>query len=445
MIGDVLRQDLYETGKAELLARVQDQGFLQAGYTRHELLIDRELNQARIFLQIDSGAVSRFGAVEFSGAEIYPPRFLRRYVDFEQGDPFSYRLLGHTQKNLRDSDRFRQVLVIPRPEERQGAEVPIGIELEPKKRYSLRPGVGFGTDTGARVALRYVDINTWQLGHQFNLDMLVGERVQNYTASYSFPGYRNLDTALNLHGGYRAERLENYRNEYFFTEAEQTYGFGGGRVGAIFLRGQYEKSDISADSTYTGFLMPGLRFTEIQRPETTGKGYGFHLKGEARGTNARFLSDISLFQLLGSGDLLLSLPYGLSLTLRTQLATTFNQNPFDEIPASLRFFAGGDRSVRGFAYQSLGPQDAEGQVIGGKHLLTGSIEFGKQLSRNWGVALFVDSGNAFDSWTNYVLKTGAGVGLRYATPVGPIQIDLASPVGDGRISLRLHIGIGFGW
>ncbi|WP_020677630.1 autotransporter assembly complex protein TamA [Geopsychrobacter electrodiphilus] len=443
--GDVLREDLYETGKAELLAHVQDQGFLDARFTRHEVQIDRELNQARIFLQIASGERSRFGAVKFSGADEFPERFLRRYLAFKPGDEFSYRLLGRTQKNLRDSDRFRRVLVIPLPEERQGVKLPIEIELEPRKRYSLRPGIGYGTDTGARLALRYRDANVWKLGHTFNLDLLAAQKSQSYTGSYAFPGYRNLNTGLNLQGGYRAEQLDNYNNSYIFSEAEQTYGFGGSRIGAVFVRAQYEKSDISADSVYTGFLMPGLRYTEVQLPETTGKGYGYHLKGEVRGSDQRFFSEISLMQLLGSADLFVPLPFRTSVTLRGQVATTLTDHPFEEIPASLRFFAGGDRSVRGYAYQALGPKDETGAVIGGEHLLAGSIELGKQLGQHWGVALFIDTGNAFNSWDDYVLKSGAGAGLRYGTPVGPIQVDLATPIGGEKFSLRLHIGIGFGW
>lgn len=444
-IGDILREDLYAKGKAELIAQVRDQGFLEARYLRHVLQIDREKNQAQILLEIAAGRRSRFGAISFSGGEDFPERYLRRHLAFEEGEHFSYRLLGKTQKQLRDSDRFRKVLVVPKMEERQGAKVPIGIELEPRKRYSLRPGAGFGTDTGARAVLRYRDANAWQLGHEFNIDLLLAQRVQNYTGSYSFPSYRNLNTGLNLSGGYRAEQLSSYDNRYVFAEVEQTYGFGGSRIGALFARAQYEHTDISADSVFTGFLMPGVRYTEVQLPESTGKGYGFHLQGEARFTDRYLLSDISLAQLLGNGDLLLPLPLRMSVSLRLQGATTVLDNPLSEIPASLRFFAGGDRSVRGYAYQSLGPKDENGEVVGGKHLLTGSFELAKRIGKNWGLAVFIDGGNAFDSWNDYKLAFGAGAGLRYATPIGPVQVDLASPVGEGEMSLRLHVGIGFGW
>jgi len=444
-VGAVLREDDYETEKAELLARVREQGYLDARYTRHELQIDRELNEGRVIFEISPGPRSRFGDVSFNSTEGFPERFLRRYLAFEKGKPFSYRLLGKTQKNFRDSDYFRRVVVAPQAEKREPGIVPIDVDLEARPRFSLRPGVGYGTDTGARAALRYLDNNAWGLGHKFNLDMLVAQRVQNYTGGYAFPGYRNLDTGLNLNGGYRGEQFDTYDNRYIFSEVEQTYGFGRGRVGAVFVRAQYEKSDISGDLVSTGFLMPGVRYTEIQLPESTGKGYGFRIQGEARISDSNFLSDISLAQLLGNGDLLFPLPWRLSVVTRLQVATSILQNTFDDIPASLRFFAGGDRSVRGYAYQSLGPKDESGNVIGGKNLLTGSVELVKTFGQHWGLALFVDAGNAFDAWSDYTLAVGAGFGVRYATPVGPIQVDLASPVSTGSPSVRLHIGIGFGW
>jgi len=110
-----------------------------------------------------------------------------------------------------------------------------------------------------------------------------------------------------------------------------------------------------------------------------------------------------------------------------------------------RFFAGGDRSVRGYAYQSLGPTNDLGEVIGGKHLLVGSAELEKRFLKNWGAAVFYDIGNAFNNLGNYDLAQGAGIGLRYFTPVGPARLDVARAFGADRDGYRLHIGLGVGW
>jgi translocation and assembly module TamA len=444
-VGDVLRQDYYEKGKSELLAQLRDQGFLGAQFVMQRLEIDRELNQARIRLEIQPGVRSRFGAINFEGADDYPEKFLRRYLAFESGQVFDDRRLGQTQKSLRDADLFQRVLVVPQLDQAEGEDLPVTIELTPRKRYSLRPGIGYGTDTGARVGLSFRDQNVWQLGHRFELNLLEAERLRNLTGSYRFPGYQNRDTELRLHGGYRAENLDSYASDSVYLEAEQSYGFNKNRIGAIFVRGQFERSDIAANSLYNGFLMPGLRYHEIQLPEKTGKGYGFQFRGEIRFARQNFFSDFSLTQILADGNLVLELLPKLSLRLRAQGATSLLDDPLADIPVSLRFFAGGDRSVRGYAYQSLGPRNDDGQIVGGKQLVAGSIELTRKVHQNWGLALFTDAGNAFNRWDDLSLAVGAGFGVRYTTPVGPLQIDLANPVSEKKFSPRLHLGIGFGW
>jgi translocation and assembly module TamA len=111
----------------------------------------------------------------------------------------------------------------------------------------------------------------------------------------------------------------------------------------------------------------------------------------------------------------------------------------------LRFFAGGDRSVRGYAYQSLGPKDDSGQVVGGKHLLVANLELEKRLTPKWGGAVFYDLGNAFDSLAEYELEQGAGIGVRRYTPIGPIRLDLARQLGNSTKRWRIHLSMGFGW
>ena len=131
----------------------------------------------------------------------------------------------------------------------------------------------------------------------------------------------------------------------------------------------------------------------------------------------------------------------MSVTLRAQAAGTLVDNPFTEVPASLRFFAGGDRSVRGYAYQSLGPLDASNKVVGGKHLMVGSIEFEHSFNHRWGAALFYDAGNAMDHLGDE-LERGAGIGVRWKSPVGPVRFDLARALTLDGEPWRIHINIG---
>ncbi len=139
-----------------------------------------------------------------------------------------------------------------------------------------------------------------------------------------------------------------------------------------------------------------------------------------------------MLQLTAQATNLLPLPKKFSLLIRLKGGTTWHNDPLRELPASLRFFAGGDRSVRGYRYQSLGPEDDSGQVVGGKHLLVANIELEKKFGKKWGGAVFYDIGNAFDSFDEYELEQGAGFGIRRYTQIGPIRLDLARQIGRSK-------------
>jgi translocation and assembly module TamA len=115
---------------------------------------------------------------------------------------------------------------------------------------------------------------------------------------------------------------------------------------------------------------------------------------------------------------------------------------FDDLPPSQRYFTGGDTSVRGYAYQALGPKDSVGNVIGGRYLAVASLEYEHPLKKNWSAAAFVDTGNAFSKSFDEDLKTGVGVGVRWQSPIGPVRIDIAHPLDDRDTRFRVHLRLG---
>ncbi|MDY6849428.1 MAG: autotransporter assembly complex family protein [Thermodesulfobacteriota bacterium] len=435
----------YEKAKGELLGVALDLGFLDARYTRHVIRVNPQENSAVVELTLKPGPRYRFGEISIEGAPDYPERFLRRYVTARPGDIFSYDSLSNTQRNFLDSDRFRNVIVKPHKDAAKEYRVPVDIQLAPSPRRRLRPGIGYGTDTGARVSLRYQDVNLWHKGHKLELDTLLAELRQSGTATYILPGYRNLDTMFALRGGYQREDFDPYETEFLFAEAERIVGHGQGRQSSVYLRYQLEKSTVGGESVDSGFLMPGLRYSQVRFDNQVRPEKGYRYRFEARGTYSGLLSDITLGQVLGEGNLLVRLPMRNFIHLRMQFGATLQKDPVEDIPASLRFFAGGDHSVRGYAYQTLGPRNDEGEVVGGKHLLVGSVELEHRFSGNWAMAAFFDIGNAFNRFTYIKAARSAGTGVRYYTPVGPVRLDLARQLGEDDPSWRLHVGIGFGW
>ncbi len=443
--GDILRHDFHERGKAELKSLAVDLGYLDADFSVAVIRVKRAEHSADVELVLDPGPRYAFGEVRLEGASRYPERFLRRHLAFRQGEVFSFERLGLTQQNFFDSDRFSGVTVTPLLEEAEEHQVPIHIRLEPSAPRRLRPGVGYGTDMGARFSLNYQDVNVADMGHELGLSALLAERQQQARVHYILPGYRNVETLTALRGGYQQEDLRTYETRYYFAEVEYILGLGKNRIAAAYLRLQQEESTIGGADLSTRLVMPGARFSQMRFNDPVRPTRGYHFQAELRGTDPVLGSEISLLQLLGNVNFLIPLPLNTFIHLRGQGATTRQSDALEEIPASLRFFTGGDRSVRGYAYQTLGPKDAEGRVIGGKHLLVGSVELEKRFTGNWAVAAFYDTGNAFDSFSDFSLARAAGGGVRYYTPVGPIKVDVARQLGEPDPAFRLHIGIGLGW
>jgi translocation and assembly module TamA len=443
--GDVLRHDYYEEAKGRMEARAIDLGFLDAEYRTHVIRVWRTEQRAEIELLLDTGPRYLFGATNLQGAESYPQRFLERYLAFAPGDVFSFERLGQTQLNFLDSDRFRQVTIHPRRELAENHQVPVDIDLEPSLPKRLRPGIGYGTDTGARFSLRYRDVNVWRLGHELAAELTAAEFRQAIGASYTIPSYRNIQSHTVLRTGFDREDIDIYETRTFFVEGERVRAFARGRTGSAFLRLSQTDFTIGEVDDRTRMVMPGVRFSRRQYRDTVRPQQGYRYALEVRGTSRALGSDTGLVQVISAANALLDLPAGFSVFSRVQANTTLQGDPLEEVPPELRFFAGGDQSIRGYAYQSVGPQNELGQVIGGRHLLVGSVELEKALGVNWGLALFYDAGNAFNNFPNIEWRQGVGLGVRRYTLVGPIRIDIARQVGLADPSYRLHISVGFGW
>ena len=444
-VGEVLRQDLYEQGKGTLKARVLDQGYLDADFKVQQIRLQRQERRAEIDLELATGGRYYFGKASIQGGDVYPAPFLRRYLSFSEGEVFSYPRLGQTQLNFLGSDRFRDVIITPQKNLSEEFRVPIEIKLVPAARRRLRPGIGYGTDTGARTSLNYRDLNVLQRGHEFSADLSIAERKQSLTASYIIPGLKNLDSQTALRSGFMSEDLESYETRSLFAEIEEQRGFSGGRIGSVYLRLLQEDYIVGEQDDRSRMIIPGIRFRHNLYVDPIRPKQGFRYSLEVRGGHQALGSDTGMLQFLASGNSVIPLPWQLKLLLRAQGGTTLKNEPLAEIPASLRFFAGGDLSVRGYAYQGLGPTDASGQVIGGEHLAVGSVELEAPLGEDWGVATFFDLGNAFNVLTDIEWASGAGIGVRRYTVIGPVKLDVARQIGVADSSYRLHLSMGFGW
>jgi translocation and assembly module TamA len=441
--GDVLLQQRYEEAKGGLFFLAQELGYLDADFTVHEIRIAGTRDTAAIRLELETGPRYFFNGTRIEGAPAYPEAFLRRHLTFRPGEPFSQAKLGETQLNFTNSERFREVTITPEKEESRDFHVPVLVSLNPASSKTLRQGIGYGTDTGARFNLRYRDLNVLERGHEFYSNLYLAERLQGLATGYILPDAADVRNSTALQFYMQRTDVSTYTSQVTALEIDRNNSFGAGKLGTAYVRLQNEQYTVGAQDSGAFLVLPGLRYSENHYDHPTRPVRGYRFAVDLRGTDKWLGSDLGLIQQITEGSFLLPLPGRLSLSARAKAGITFLGDPLNELPPSLRFFAGGDQSVRGYAYQSLGPRDASGQVVGGKHLLVGAVELERALFTDWGVCAFYDAGNAFDSFADLRVAQGAGMGLRYYTPVGALTFYLARQIGVDDPGLRIHFTVGF--
>ncbi|MBY4677301.1 autotransporter assembly complex protein TamA [Marinobacterium arenosum] len=434
--GQTLVHADYERLKQQLQSAALELGYYQAVFQRRQVRVDLAAYQADIALHFASGPRFRVGEIRFSPTPLNEG-LLRRYLQFQPGDPLSNSALLELQGALLDADLFNQVEVRPRWKAAEDLRVPIDVELAMRPRSRYQFGLGYGTDTGARAkaALQRRWVNA--RGHQFNSQLLISQILTDLSAEYLIPGQRPQFDRYALRTGYRDENSETVdaRTLSLGVSRQQQQGEWQ-RLASL----DWEQETFSFEQQHeqTQFLLPRLSWSKISTPDRLNVQQGYRISLQLLAASRALLSETDLLQARLSGKWVHGFGERWRLIARGELGASWVDD-FDRVPATLRFFAGGDASVRGYDYQSLGPVSAAGDVIGGQHLLVGSLEADYRLAGAWSVAAFVDQGNAFND-LDVGLKTGVGFGVRWHSPVGPVRVDLATPLDEG--GLRLHFTLG---
>ncbi|MCB1867059.1 MAG: outer membrane protein assembly factor [Gammaproteobacteria bacterium] len=437
--GDPLDHGLYEEIKTRLQDFAVERGYFDFKLTRKQLRIDPDEAKADIEIEAESGARYRFGELRLSEQPLNE-NFIRRLARISEGDPYDARALTNIDRQLSDAGYFQRVEVTPRRDEASDGRVPIDLLMEPAPRHAWRAGVGYATDTGPRMSLGYDNRYINPKGHRFESEMRLSQIEPGLTADYIFPGEDPHREEFSL-----GARL-------LHEESESVYSNSATLVGKQTLKSErwtqtrfvellYEQSEVGDDSTTATLLMPGITLERIKadNPLRTRKGYRMSM--EARAAYEGVISTSTFLQLRASAKGIYRFGEGGRLVARVDLGATLGEN-IGDLPASLRFFAGGDNSVRGYEYKSLGPVDSAGEAKGGRHLLTSTLAYEHPIVKDdWWLAAFVDSGNAFDD-SEFDIKTGYGAGVRWYSPIGRLRLDLAFPSDTEKDDWRIHFGLG---
>ncbi len=438
-VGDVLDQNLYEKGKKRIINVAFDEGFLDAGFVERALRIDLEANSATIHLLLQTGPKYLFGETT-SDQKIIKQNLLDKYLPYKVGDPYNSAKLFQFQSILYRTDYFSKVVAKGDMENVVDLHIPVTLELTPplhRNKYSL--GLGYATDTGIRGKVDWINRLFNAKGHKLKASLLVAQFENTLYLSYDIPRgdprYEKI-----VHGLAYQDQTWNDTDTRLLTAsvrseyADPRFVYGTG----LELRDEvYDVGNTSGDST---LLIPSLNGGFIFADDILNTRNGLQASIGFLGAVEELLADATFLQTTVSGKAIISPLDQWRLLGRGSLGATFVDS-IDSLPPSLRFYTGGDSSIRGYKYKSIGTEDDSGTVIGGRYLVVGSVELERILTENWSVAGFWDVGSATDD-LQLDFYQGAGVGVRFRLPFGQVRVDIASAITEEGQPFRLHLTVG---
>lgn len=480
--GEILLHAPYDTLRDTLASLSLQRGYFDWGFLEHRMEIRPWENSARLYLDLDSGERYHFGDTLFQGSHIEIER-LSNLLPYEAGDPYLSSKVAKLSQDLAQTRWFNLISVRPRldigqlalPPQELGfynelgvdgidpvplkpqltsnaiiaatrvmqvgsPSVPMDVVLAPADRHQFEFGIGFSTDVGPRGRIRWKQPWINRYGHSLDHDLRLSAPEQQFSGEYRMPLDDPLRDSYRLQYGLRNQDNSDINALEASIELGRHWKFANDWEQTIYLRATYEDFTLAGEKNQVLLLYPGVRWNRSRTRNPNFPTWGDSQQLTIQYSNKAWGSGAEFFRINGDTQWIRMLGENNRFIARMNIGA-IETDDFRDIPSSLRFFAGGDNSVRGYSYDSLSPRDSRGRLIGGQQRFVTSFEAQRRITGKWWLASFVDTGDAFTKWAPDDLNTGAGVGVRWISPVGPIRFDVAHPF-DNDDNFRIHFAIG---
>ncbi len=430
--------------------------FSNAGYpfvqTHYQALLDQQKKWARIIYEIEPGKRSFFGDINISGDTLIPESFISKRILFSKSDLYSQQQINKTQQNIFDTELFQYVIINAIKDSVTDNNIPIEIYVKELPRYALEGGVGYGTEDRIRLS-----------GQITRLSFLGGARRLILKAKTSYWTPFNVELSF-IQPDLFIKNLDFSLSPFFEREREESYQIDriGGGINFLYLLNKkttvtlsyaverdnlHELTDLDLDEDELEYNKSILSLGRVYN-STNNKFYptkGYILDGTISYAGLGFGSDIQYYQLQFSLRNYLALSQKLNLALRIKTGVIQNIQNSDETPIEDRFYAGGASSLRGWSRHAISPVNDEGYAIGGNSLAEISSELRFPIYDIFGGVVFLDVGNVWSDAYQFSpasLHYDAGIGFRVKSPIGPIRLDMASPIIKDSFDFQFFISIG---
>ncbi|MDO6440836.1 autotransporter assembly complex family protein [Marinobacter sp. 2_MG-2023] len=440
--GDILNHGEYTNLRNALQTRARRRGYFDGRFETRTLEVDPEAGIANIVIVFESGERYRLGDVTYGEGHWFETGLLDDFVTFEPGIPYHADEIAKLNSDLLGSGYFSGVDIDATPGSAEDGVIPVRVDVTRRDPRSLAAGLGFSTDVGPRFR------GTWRehwinpMGHRRGAETELSEPRQNLSTWYELPLDPPMTDLIRFTAGYQREDIENVESELLTFGQQWQHQLDHGWLQVLSLRWEGERFNIGDDEKGTSsLLLPGVGYSKLHVDSALDPTKGYRLQADVSGSHRAVLSSVDILHVNAIAKGLFTLAGKHRFLSRFQLGGVATSR-FEDVPPSLRFFAGGDQSVRGYAYESLSPENENGVKVGGRYILVGSAEYQYQFADKWRAALFVDHGNAINDLLD-PLATGAGAGIRWLSPLGPLRLDIAKGLnpefGGG---WRIHFSMG---
>jgi len=464
--GSVFRQADWESAKRALLREVVQTRYPRAQLVDTQAVVDPETHKVSLLVVLDSGPELRFGELRIEGLKRYDASIIRNLDKIRPGDYYSESALQSLQARLQDTGYFASVEVsadmssilgeqIEAGQESQQAEaegavpeakpanrgpapqLPLVVRVTENKQQNVSAGLGFSTNTGNRAQLNYDNLNVW--GTRFKSALTMETKKQAAHANFYFP---TTERGYNDSAGASFERSDISNEITAVTTISAKRNWGGTNLerSLTFEFLSEDKTVVGLEQTRSKSLPLTYAITKRSLDSLLFPTRGYVINAQVGGALLPVLTDERFVRVASKAVYYRPLGEKGELIVRGEMGALGSKEKRG-VPAVYLFRAGGDQSVRGYGYQELGVKEGDA-TIGGRYMLTGSAEYQYWFKPKWAIAAFYDAGNAADTVKAAMTpKSGYGLGGRYKSPVGPINVDVA--YGHAVQKYRLHFSLGF--
>ncbi|MBU4681561.1 MULTISPECIES: autotransporter assembly complex protein TamA [Cedecea] len=442
-IGTVLDHADYDNFKKGLSSVALRKGYFDSDFRKSQLGVSLDRHQAFWDIDYDSGERYRFGDVTFEGSQIRE-EYLQNLIPFKPGDYYKSSDLAELNRRLSATGWFNSVVVAPEFEKsRQTKVLPLHGVVSPRTENTIETGVGYSTDVGPRLKASWKKPWMNSYGHSLTTSTSLSGPEQTLDFSYKVPLLKSpLEQYYLVQGGFKRTDLNDTKSDSTTVALSRYWDMSSGWQRAVNLRWSLDHFTQADVTNTTMLLYPGVSLNRTRSRGGLMPTWGDSQRYSIDVSNTTWGSDVDFGVFQAQNVWIRSLYEKHRFVVRGNLGW-IETNNFKKVPPDLRFFAGGDRSIRGYKYKSISPEDSNGKLTGASKLATGSLEYQYNVTGKWWGAAFVDSGEAVNDIKRSNFKTGAGVGVRWQSPVGPIKLDFAVPVGDKEEhGLQFYIGLG---